>query len=112
LTPQLCSMGFGHSHSKKKLSRRVRSVTKEAQHELAHLEGKEHHDAPGHGFVPGHHHHADQPGAQSPMHAPPLGENWPPFPNLPSSHHPHASHAEGYPWPPVAHADYSEPGHV
>lgn len=104
-------MGFGHSH-KKKIIRRVRSVTKEAQHNLAHHEGKDHHDAPGHGFVPGVHHHADKPGAQSPFHAPPHGDNWPPFPNLPSSHHPHPAHPEGYAWPPVEHADYSKPGHI
>jgi agmatinase len=105
-------MGFGHSHSKKKLIRRVRSVTKEAQHDLAHLEGKEHHEAKGHQWLPEAHHHTDKPGAHSPFHAPPLGNNQPPFPHLPSSHHPHPEHPEGYPWKPVEHADYSKPGHL
>jgi hypothetical protein len=105
-------MGFGHSHSKKKLIRRVRSVTKEAQHDLAHLEGKDHHDARGHQWLPDVHHHTDKPGAHSPFHAPPHGQNQPPFPNLPSSHHPHPDHPEGYPWKPVEHPDYSKPGAV
>jgi agmatinase len=105
-------MGFGHSHSKKKLIRRVRSVTREAQHDLAHVEGKEHHEAPGHQWAPEVHHHTDKPGAQSPFHAPPHGNNQPPFPNLPSSHHPHPDHPEGYPWKPVEHADYSKPGEI
>src|SRR4051794_35096517 len=102
-------MGFGHSHSKKrKLVRRVRSVTKEAQHDLAHLEGKDHHEVSGHEWKPGVHHHADRPGANSPFHAPPEIGNWPPFPDLPSSHHPHPAHPEGYAWPTVEHPDYSE----
>ena len=46
-------MGFGHSHKKKNIRRRVRSVTKEAQHDLAHLEGAEHHEAHGHEFSAG-----------------------------------------------------------
>src|SRR4029077_6588320 len=88
------------------------SVTKAAQHDLAHSEGKEHHEAPGHTFQPGVHHHADKPGAHSQFHAPPAGENWPPFPDLPSSHHPHPEHPEGYAWKPVEHPDYSSVGHV
>src|SRR5438445_8342162 len=89
-------MGFGHSHSKKsKPVRRVRSASSAAQHELAHLEGKEHHDASGHQFQPGQHHHAEH------------GE---PYPNLPSSHHPHSRHPMGYPWAPVDHASHDTPG--
>src|ERR1700743_3798421 len=99
-------MGFGHSHPKK--IRRVRSVTKAAQHDLAHSEGKEHHDAPGHSFNPDVHHHADKPGAQRKHRSPPAGHNWPPFPYLPSSHHPHPEHPEGYAWKPVQHADYGK----
>ena len=84
-------MGFGHSHSKKRrLIRRVRSASSAAQHELAHLENKEHHEAAGHSFMPGKHHHAE------------AGQ---PYPDLPSSHHPHPLHPEGYPWAPVEHAD-------
>jgi hypothetical protein len=105
-------MGFGHSHSKKRLIRRVRSANKKAQHDLAHLENKDHHDAPGHAWQPGVHHHSDKPGAQSKFHAPPAGRNWPPFPALPSSHHPHPEHSEGYPWKPVEHPDYGDAGSV
>jgi len=104
-------MGFGHSHSKKRRSiHRVRSVTKEAQHKLAHFEGKEHHDTPSHQWTSAIHHHADLPGGRSESHAPPHGDNWPPFPNLPSSHHPHSGHPEGYPWKPVEHPDFSAVG--
>jgi hypothetical protein len=87
-------------------------VTKEAQHDLAHLEGKEHHEASGHQWTPGEHHHGELPGATSPFHAPPHGQNWPPFPDLPSSHHPHPEHPEGYAWKPVEHANYGAPGDV
>ena len=90
-------MGFGHSHKKKNAQRRVRSASKAAQHDLAHDEGKDHHDAAGHAFIPGVHHHA---------------EHGQPYPNLPSSHHPHPAHPQGYPWAPVEHTDYSTPGHV
>jgi hypothetical protein len=46
-------MGFGRSHSNKhKLIRRVRFATREAQPDLAHSEGKNPHDAPGHNFDP------------------------------------------------------------
>jgi len=106
-------MGFGHSHSKKRNQlRRVRSASKAAQHNLAHQEGQEHHDALGHEWQPGVHHHSDMPGAHSPLHAPPHGSNYPPFPNLPSSHHPHSGHPEGYPWPVVKHPEYGDAGHV
>jgi agmatinase len=89
-------MGFGHSHKKKRaLKRRVRSVTREAQHDLAHLEGKDHHEAPGHAWAPGAHHHA---------------EHGQPYPQLPSSHHPHPDHPLGHPWKPVEHPDYSAVG--
>ncbi len=77
-------MGFGHSHSKKNMVRRVRSASKKAQHGLAHLEEKEHHHA----------------------------ESGQPYPHLPSSHHPHAGHPAGYPWKPVAHPDYGGAGQV
>jgi arginase family enzyme len=92
-------MGFGHSHShkKKNIRRRVASASKGAQHDLAHTEGKDHHDAPHHEWLEGRHHHAEQ------------GQ---PFPDLPSSHHPHPKHAEGYPWAPVEHPDYGATGHV
>ena len=91
-------MGFGHSHShkkKKNIRRRVTSATKEAQHDLAHAEGHEHHEALGHEWLPGKHHHA---------------EHGQPYPDLPSSHHPHPEHPEGYPWAPVEHADYGKVG--
>jgi agmatinase len=89
-------MGFGHSHSKK-IRRRVISASKAGQHDLAHGEGKEHHDAHGHEKVSAHHHHAER------------GE---PYPNLPSSHHPHPLHPDGYPWAPVEHKDHDKPGQV
>jgi agmatinase len=97
-------MGFGHSHSNKKkknIVRRVTSASKAAQHDLAHSEGKDHHDAPHHEWVEGTHHHA---------------ESGQPYPNLPSSHHPHPEHPEGYPWKPVEHDDHgavgkAPPGH-
>jgi len=93
-------MGFGHSHShkrKKNMVRRVRSASKAAQHELAHQEGEDHHDTPGHAWLEGKHHHA---------------EHGQPFPDLPSSHHPHPRHAEGYPWDTVKHPDYGKVGDV
>ncbi len=93
-------MGFGHSHShkkKKNIRRRVTSATKEAQHDLAHAEGHEHHEALGHEWLPGRHHHA---------------EHGQPYPDLPSSHHPHPHHPEGYPWAPVEHASYDKVGQV
>jgi agmatinase len=103
-------MGLGHSHKKKSARRRVRSATKDEQHDLAHLEGKDHHDSPRHEFLPGVHHHGDLPGAQSVHHAPPCGQNWPPFPNLPDPYYPHPDHPEGYPWPDIKHFDCSAPG--
>src|SRR5678816_3785089 len=105
-------MGFGHTHKKKNIRRRVISATAEAQHDLAHVEGKDHHEERGHEFLRGTHHHGDLPGARSAYHAPPHAQNWPPFPNLPSSHHPHAKHPHGYAWPDCQHADYSATGDV
>lgn len=90
-------MGFGHSHKRKKIVRRVTSANKQAQHDLAHREEKDHHDAPGHQWRPGQHHHAEH------------GE---PHPDLPSSHHPHPLHPDGYPWAPVEHAKYDSPGEI
>jgi hypothetical protein len=94
-------MGFGHSHSHKhkrrvkNMRRRVRSVTKEKQHELAHEEGQEHHGTAGHNeWLPGKHHHAEH------------GE---PYPNLPNPYYPNPQHPEGYPWAPVEHAVYDKP---
>ena len=87
-------MGFGHSHAKKrKLIRRVRSATREARHKLAHREGKEHHDTPGHHWQPGAHHHADRPGAWNAFHGLPVGDNGPPFPDLPLAGRAHHIHA-------------------
>jgi agmatinase len=89
-------MGFGHSHSKKnKIPRRVTSASKKAQHDLAHEEGKEHNEAPGHSWTEGKHHHA---------------ESGQPYPDLPSSHHPHSEHPLGYPWARVDHPSYDSPG--
>jgi agmatinase len=90
-------MGFGHSHKKKNVRRRVTSASKSAQHDLAHSEGSQHHDAPHHDWLPGRHHHA---------------ESGQPFPDLASSHYPHPKHTEGYPWAPVEHPDYGAAGQV
>ena len=102
-------MGFGHSHKRKSSagcapSQRKRNTTWHIS------EGKEHHEAPGHAFVPGVHHHADKPEVRTVRFTrhrmARTGRLSEPAEFAPSA----PAHPEGYAWPPVEHADYNKPG--